>query len=75
MNSLERSHPCTMRNFPLSKLKDLIIYKFKLKTKLERKKKRRLQPLSFLFCFFCDCFFLYGVAVGCWSPFQLHAGL
>lgn len=52
MNSLERSHPCTMCNFPLSKLKDLIIYKFKLKTKLERKKKTPTATFKFFILFF-----------------------
>lgn len=70
MKSLEKIHPCEMCNFPLSKLKDLIISKFKLKIKLKKK-----QPLSFMFFFFRDCYFLYGVAEGCWSPSQLHTGL
>lgn len=52
MNSLENIHPCTMCNFPLSKLKDLIIYKFKLKTKLGKKKKTPIATFKFYVLFF-----------------------
>lgn len=56
-HSLEKIHLCAMCNFSLLRLKDLIIYKFKLKTKLEKKKKA---DCKFCFIFFGDCYFLYG---------------